>query len=132
MAAGLNVAFGHDCVMDPWYSMGSGDMLEVASMGLHVGQMTSRAGIRACFDAVTVNAARAIGLEGYGLRPGNRADFIVLQAADPIEAIRLRATRLHVVRAGRVIARTPAQQTQLDLPGRPAMVDPAAYAPASD
>jgi len=132
MAAGLNVAFGHDCVMDPWYSMGSGDMLEVASMGLHVGQMTSRDGIRACFDAVTVNAARAIGLEGYGLRPGNRADFIVLQAADPIEAIRLRATRLHVVRAGRVIARTPAQHTQLDLPGRPVMVDPAAYAPASD
>ena len=57
MAAGVNVAFGHDCVMDPWYGMGSGDMLEVAHMGLHVALMTSQAGIRACFDAVTTNAA---------------------------------------------------------------------------
>jgi cytosine deaminase len=60
MAAGVNVGFGHDCVMDPWYSLGSGDMLEVASMGLHVAQMTSQAGMRACFDAVTVNSARIL------------------------------------------------------------------------
>ena len=53
MAAGVNVAFGHDCVMDPWYPLGSGDMLEVAHMGLHVAQMTSQDGMRACFDAVT-------------------------------------------------------------------------------
>ena len=53
MAAGVNVAFGHDCVMDPWYSLGSADMLEVAQMGLHVAQMTSQAQMRACFDAVT-------------------------------------------------------------------------------
>ncbi|MDB5911362.1 MAG: codA, partial [Ramlibacter sp.] len=62
MAAGVNVAFGHDCVMDPWYGMGSGDMLEVAHMGLHVAQMTSQAGMRACFDAVTVNAAQVMQL----------------------------------------------------------------------
>src|SRR6476661_2351189 len=60
-AAGVNVAFGHDCVMDPWYSLGSGDMLEVAHMGLHVAQMTSQQGIRQCFDAVTVNAAEVFG-----------------------------------------------------------------------
>ena len=58
MAAGINVGFGHDCVMDPWYPLGSGDMLEVAQMGLHVAQMTSQAQMRACFDAVTVNNAR--------------------------------------------------------------------------
>src|SRR3546814_3455974 len=52
MAAGVNVAFGHDCVMDPWYPLGSHDMLEVAHMGLHVGQMTGRAAMLACFDAV--------------------------------------------------------------------------------
>ncbi|PWR02682.1 cytosine deaminase [Meridianimarinicoccus roseus] len=131
MAAGLNVAFGHDCVMDPWYSLGSGDMLEVASMGLHVAQMTSRTAIAQCFDAVTVNAARAIGLDGYGIAVGNRADMVILQAADPIEAIRLRANRLHVIRAGKVIAASPPQVATLDLPGRPASVDPAAYAPAS-
>ena len=49
--------FGHDCVMDPWYSLGSGDMLEVAQMGLHVAQMTSQTQMRQCFDAVTVNSA---------------------------------------------------------------------------
>ena len=70
MAAGVNVAFGNDCVMDPWYGMGSGDMLEVAHMGLHVAQMTSQKGIRACFDAVTVNAAKVMHLQGYGLAPG--------------------------------------------------------------
>ena len=70
MAAGINVAMGHDCVMDPWYSLGSHDMLEVAHMGLHVGQMTGMAEMRRCFDAVTRNAAKVMGLEGYGLEPG--------------------------------------------------------------
>ena len=71
MAAGINVGFGHDCVMDPWYPMGSGDMLEVAQMGLHVAQMTSLDGMRACFDAVTVNNARVLGLDGYGIALGH-------------------------------------------------------------
>ena len=123
MAAGVNVAFGHDCVMDPWYSLGSGDMLEVAHMGLHVAQMTSQVQMRACFDAVTVNAARAMGLEGYGLEVGHPADFVLLQASDPVEAIRLRANRLLVVRRGRVVAETPAVTAVLNLPGRPTRVD---------
>jgi cytosine/creatinine deaminase len=123
MAAGVNVGFGHDCVMDPWYPLGSGDMLEVASMGLHVAQMTSQAGMRACFDAVTVNSARILGLEGYGLEVGCRADLVLLQARSPIEAIRLRATRLAVVRRGAVVARTPAASAGLKLPGRPALID---------
>jgi cytosine/creatinine deaminase len=123
MAAGINVGFGHDCVMDPWYPMGSGDMLEVAQMGLHVAQMTSLDGMRACFDAVTVNNARVLGLEGYGIAPGHRADCVLLQARSPIEAIRLRANRLWVMRRGKVIARSPAASTTLDLPNRPAAVD---------
>ena len=123
MAAGVTVAFGHDCVMDPWYSLGSADSLEVASMGLHVAQMTSQAGMRACFDAVTVNGAKVMHLEGYGIAPGNRADFVLLQARDPIEAIRLRSPRLKVFRAGKVIAETPASTATLHLPGRPANVD---------
>ena len=129
MEAGLNVAYGHDCVMDPWYSLGSGDMLEVAAMALHVGQMTSRAAMRQCFDAVTLNPARALGLDGYGIAPGCRADMVILQAADPVEAIRLRATRLTVIRNGRVIATAPAQVSALQIDGRPGSVDPAAYAP---
>ncbi|MCC6193908.1 MAG: amidohydrolase family protein [Burkholderiales bacterium] len=123
MAAGVTVAFGHDCVMDPWYSLGSADMLEVASMGLHVAQMTGQDAMRACFDAVTVNAAAILHLDGYGIAPGNRADFVLLQARDPVEAIRLRATRLAVFRGGKMIAQTPAATAALDVPGRPASVD---------
>ncbi len=123
MAAGVNVAFGHDCVMDPWYSQGSGDMLDVAVMGLHVAQMTSQAQMVACFDAVTVNAARVMGLDGYGLAVGKHADFVLLQARSPVEALRLRATRLLVVRRGQVLARTAPAVATLQLPGRGAQVD---------
>jgi len=120
LAGGVTVAFGHDCVMDPWYSLGSADMLEVASMGLHVAQMTAQDAMRQCFAAVTSAPARILGLAGYGLEPGCHADFVLLQARDPVEAIRLRATRLAVVRRGRVIARNAPATAQLDLPGRPA------------
>jgi len=123
MAAGINVGFGHDCVLDPWYSLGSADMLEVASMGLHVAQLTSQAGMRACFDAVTTNNARVLGLDGYGLAPGCHADFVLLQARDPVEAIRLRAQRLLVVRRGQVLSRMAPAEARLSLPGRPASVD---------
>ena len=123
MAAGVNVAFGHDCVMDPWYALGSADMLEVAAMGLHVAQMTSVQGQRQCFDAVTVNAARILGLQGYGLAPGCRADFVLLQAGSPEEAIRLRAQRLLVVRGGAIVSRMAPAVAELALPGRPARVD---------
>ena len=119
MAAGVNVAFGHDCVRDPWYGMGSGDMLEVAHMGLHVAQMTSQKGIRQCFDAVTTNAAKVMHLQGYGLEVGCDASFVLLQARDKIEAIRLRAHRLKVWKKGLLLAASPEVLTTLKLKGRP-------------
>ncbi|WP_169543149.1 amidohydrolase family protein [Sneathiella aquimaris] len=111
MAAGLNVACGHDCVMDPWYSLGSHDMLEVASMGLHVGQMTGQDEMRQMFRSVTVNGAQALGLEKYGLDVGCHADLVVLQAKDEIEALRLKPARLRVYRKGKLLASTPEQHT---------------------
>jgi cytosine/creatinine deaminase len=120
MAAGMTVAFGQDCCMDPWYSLGSGDMLEVAHMGLHVAQMTSQTAMHQCFEAVTNNSAKILQLEGYGLQAGCHADFVLLQARDPVEAIRLRATRLKVFRRGQLIAQSPASTATLNLPGRPA------------
>ena len=129
MAAGLNVAFGHDCVMDPWYSMGSGDMLEVGHMAIHVAQMAGIDEKARIFDALTVNSARAMGLEGYGIARGCKADLVLLQARDPVEALRLKPVRLAVVKAGRVIARTAPRIGQLSLPGRPGTVDGATYAP---
>ena len=76
--------------------------------------------MRQCFDAVTVNAAQVMGLEGYGLAVGCFADFVLLQARNPVEALRLRAARLKVFRRGHLVAHTPAATTQLHLPGRPA------------
>ena len=122
LAGGVPVAFGHDCVMDPWYSLGSGDMLEVAHMGLHVAQMTGQEAMRACFAAVTETPARILGLEGYGIAPDCRADLVLLQARDPVEAIRLRATRLLVLRAGKVVASTRPATATLHLDGRPGQV----------
>jgi cytosine deaminase len=126
---GILCAFGHDCVMDPWYSLGSGDMLEVAHMAVHLGHMTSREAMRFCFDAVTTHPARIMGLEGYGLEPGCHGDIVLLQAKDPIEAIRLKATRLAVIRRGKVIAETAPRVSRLQLDGRPERIDPASYAP---
>jgi cytosine deaminase len=104
--AGITVAFGSDCVKDPWYSLGKADMLDVAFMGLHVGQLSSRADMDWCYDAVTTNSAKIMGLEGYGLEEGCDANFVLLQASDKIEAIRLRAHRIAVVRRGKVISRS--------------------------
>jgi cytosine/creatinine deaminase len=127
--AGINISFGHDCVMDPWYPLGQADMLEVASMGIHAVPMTSREAMRWTFDAVTVNPAGAMHLEGYGLAKGCRANFVVLQARDPIEAIRLKANRLTVVRHGKVIVETPEIYSILSIDGRPQAVNGANYAP---
>jgi cytosine/creatinine deaminase len=128
-ALGIPVALGQDCVMDPWYSLGGADMLDVAHMAVHGAPMTSRDAIRWTFDAVTEVPARILGIEGYGLAVGSNADMVLLQAADPIEAVRMRATRLLVIRRGEVIARTPERAAELSLPGRPPTVNPASYAP---
>ncbi len=119
MGIGLNVAFGHDCVMDPWYSLGSADMLEVANMGLHVAQMTGVEQMKSCFRAVTEIPASILGLEGYGLEKGCNGDLVILQAADPVEALRLKANRLFVIRRGRIISSSAPVEAELNLPGRP-------------
>ena len=123
LKAGIRVGFGQDCVLDPWYSLGSADMLDVAFMGLHVAQMTSPQEMRHCYDMVTSVNAAIMGLEGYGLGKGCRASLVVLEAGDPVEAIRLRAERRLVIANGRIIARRERNPARLNLPGRPVCVD---------
>ncbi|MBY5617687.1 amidohydrolase family protein [Rhizobium leguminosarum] len=123
MDAGLNVSFGHDCVMDPWYSMGSGDMLEVGHMAIHVAQMAGIDDKKKIFDALTVNSAKTMGLEGYGLEKGCNADLVILQTSDTLEALRLKPNRLAVIRRGKVIARSAPRIGELFLDGRPARID---------
>ena len=121
-AHGITVGWGQDCVLDPWYSLGTADMLDVAFMGLHVAQMTHPDEMARCFGMVTTDNAAIMGLEGYGLKKGDVASLVVLDAATPTEALRLRAERLAVVSKGKVISRRQRNDARLALPGRPESV----------
>lgn len=121
-AMGIPVGWGQDCVLDPWYSLGTADMLDVAFMGLHVAQMTHPQEMARCFTMVTETNAAIMGLTDYGLEKGKLASLVVLDAANPVEALRLRATRLAVVSKGNVIARTPRADAEMSLSGRPRTV----------
>ena len=122
-ALGIRVGWGQDCVLDPWYSLGTADMLDVAFMGLHVAQMSSPADMARCFDMVTNVNAAIMGLDHLGLAVGKRASLVVLDAGNPIEALRLRAERICVIARGKVVAERTRQDTRLSLPGRPAQVN---------
>jgi len=112
LSAGVTVAFGQDCVMDPWYPLGSGDMLDVAHMGLHVALMTGTDQMRTAFQMVTDAPAQIMGLN-FGLHPGARASLVVFDCATPIDAIRLRPARIAVISDGAVVARTTPSVTTL-------------------
>lgn len=118
-AMGIKVGWGQDCVLDPWYSLGTGDMLDVAFMGLHVAQMTHPEEMARCFTMVTETNAEIMGLQGYGLHVGAQASLVVLDANDPVDALRQRAARRVVVAKGKVISRSLRAEAQLTLAGRP-------------
>ncbi|MGI9393528.1 MAG: amidohydrolase family protein [Boseongicola sp.] len=122
---GITVGFGSDCVMDPWYSLGKADMLDVAHMGLHVGQLASRTDMDWCFDAVTENSSRIMELDGYGVAKGCKANFVLMQAKDKIDAVRLRAHRIAVVRAGKVISESAPITPSISISGRPEHINEA-------
>ncbi|MBD2183618.1 cytosine deaminase [Planktothrix sp. FACHB-1355] len=105
--AGLNVSLGHDCIQDPWYSLGTGNMLEVAHMAVHICQMTGMSEIDACFDMVTLHGAKTLHLQdSYGIEVGKPANLIVLDADSRYDAIRRRATVRYVISRGRLLAQT--------------------------
>jgi cytosine/creatinine deaminase len=118
LAHGIRVGFGQDCVLDPWHPLGSGDMLDVAFMGLHVAQMSSPAGMARCYDMVTTENAAIMGLDDLGIEKGKRASLVVLDAGTKIEAIRLRAERRLVISNGTIIARRDKNPMRMSLHGR--------------
>ncbi|MEP3847464.1 MAG: amidohydrolase family protein [Paracoccaceae bacterium] len=118
-AMGIQVGWGQDCVLDPWYSLGTADMLDVAFMGMHVAQMTHPDEMARCFTMVTETNAAIMGLTDYGLRKGALASLVVLDAQNPVDALRLRATRLAVIAKGKVVATTARGDASVNLPGRP-------------
>lgn len=123
MAAGVNVCIGHDSVMDPWYPLGLGDPLQAAFVLAHHGHMSGADELPRLIDMITVNPARALGLEGYGLVEGAPASLVVFDAPSPEDAIRLLARRRLVLRAGRVVARTEPARTRVVWDGREEAVD---------
>jgi cytosine deaminase len=123
LAAGINVCIGHDSVMDPWYPLGYGDPLQAAFVLAHYGQMSGHSELRTLMDMITWNAASALGLEGYGVLPGCRADLCAFAAPNEIDAIRLIAPRMMVMRGGKVVARTEAARTTVIWDDREEPVD---------
>ncbi|MCP4340681.1 MAG: amidohydrolase family protein [Desulfobulbaceae bacterium] len=123
LAAGVNVAFGHDDIMDPWYPMGSHDMLEVAHMGAHCLQMMGTSQLETVFEMVTGRGARVLGLEKYGVQVGCMANLVILQAQNSMDAIRLRPARLYVIRRGKVVATTPPVVSEVRLGQEPRGID---------
>lgn len=110
---GLNVSLGYDDVMDPWYSLGTGNMLQPAHMAVHVCQMTGRSEVMACYDMVTAHGARTLGIEDrYGIAEGKPANLVLVDAPDRWDAIRRLACTTLVVRAGRIIAETRPAETR--------------------
>ena len=110
---GLNVSLGHDCIQDPWYSLGTGNMLEVASMAIHVCHMTGQAEIDACYNMVTWHGAKTLNVaDDYGLEVGKPANVIVLAASDRYDAICRRATVQYVISRGQMLAQTRPPEPQ--------------------
>ena len=109
---GTNVSLGHDCVQDPWYSLGTGNMLDVASMAVHVCQMTGMPEIDACYEMVTSNGAKTLNIQdAYGIEVGKPANLIVLDADDRYDAIRRRAIVRYVISQGTLLAETQPPKT---------------------
>ncbi|MFP7476929.1 cytosine deaminase [Terribacillus saccharophilus] len=114
--AGINVCFGHDDIFDPWYPLGTGNMLQVLHMGIHVTQLMGYDQIVNSIDMITANSARTLHIEDkYGIEEGKPANLIVLEAENEYEAIRKQAAVLYSVRNGEVIAETKPRDTKLTL-----------------
>ena len=111
----INVCFGHDDVFDPWYPLGTANMLQVLHMGLHVCQLMGYGQINDGLKLVTENSAKALGLEGYGVEEGNAANFIILPAENGFDAVRRQVPTRYSIRHGKVIAETKLAETTIHL-----------------
>ena len=113
----INVCFGHDDVFDPWYPLGTANMLQVLHMGLHVCQLMGYGQINDGLKLVTENSAKALGLMDYGIQEGNSANFIVLPAENGFDAVRRQVPTRYSIRHGKVISETQLAKTTIHLSG---------------
>lgn len=119
LAAEINVCFGHDDVFDPWYPLGTGNMLQVLHMGLHVCQLMGYQQIEDGLKLITHNSARTFGLKDYGIATGNPANMIILPVSCGFDAVRCQSPVRWSIRQGRIIATTqlPQSWVQMDSGG---------------
>ena len=111
----INVCFGHDDVFDPWYPLGTANMLQVLHMGLHVCQLMGYGQINDSLKLVTENSAKALGLTDYGIKEGHSANFIVLPAENGFDAVRRQVPTRYSIRHGKVISETQLAKTTIHL-----------------
>lgn len=116
LEAGINVCFGHDDIFDPWYPLGTGNMLQVLHMGLHVCQMMGYGQINESVDLITENSARALNItDTYGIDVGKPGNLIILPAENGYDAIRRQVPVRYSIRNGKIIAETKPSETILTL-----------------
>lgn len=116
LEAEMNVCFGHDDIFDPWYPLGTGNMLQVLHMGIHASQLMGYEQIINAIDLITTNSAKTMNIEEhYGIEAGKPANIIVLDAEDEYEAIRKQAYVLYSVRNGMIIAETKPSESHVHL-----------------
>ncbi|ALA52976.1 cytosine deaminase [Shouchella clausii] len=114
--AGLNVCFGHDDIFDPWYPLGTGNMLQVLFMGLHVSHLTGYEQISQSLDFITENSAKTLHItDEYGIEEGKPANVILVDEKDEFNLIRRQAPVLASIRNGKIIAKTAPAQTTVHL-----------------
>lgn len=113
---GINVSFGLDSIMDPWYPLGDGNLMSVVDTGLHACHMTDHKHIVSALNLITINGAKALGIEEeYGVKEGNQANLIVIDANDEYEAIRTQAPVLYSIRNGKVMVKTKPAETTMNI-----------------
>ena len=111
--AGMNVCFGQDSIVDPWYPLGNGNILRVLEAGLHICHMLGYQDLQRCLDLITDNSARALNLgERYGIETGRPANLLLLSAPDDYEMVRSQGHALVSVRNGKVLMRRRPAQVQ--------------------
>lgn len=105
LEAGVNVAYASDNIRDPFRPFGNGDMLEEGLFTAQVMQYGTRDQLDKVFHMGTYAGARNCMRTDYGLEPGCRADLVVMDAPTPAEALKSLSPRLHVLKAGKTVAR---------------------------
>lgn len=112
----INVCFGHDDIFDPWYPLGTGNMLQVLHMGLHVCQIMGYGQINNSIDLITNNSARTLNIQNqYGIEIGKPGNLIILPAENGYDAVRRQVPVYYSIREGRVISHTKLSETKVNL-----------------